>query len=143
MAVEAVRVATDVGGTFTDLVRFTINRETGAQEVATAKSDTTPPNYEEGVLKVLGRAGVNTDEIGFFVHGTTVVINALTERSGVKVGLITTEGFRDILEIARGNRPDFFNLHYRKPPSVRSAAPEAGIAGPNKLQGRRAESARP
>ena len=116
MAVEAVRVATDVGGTFTDLVRFTINRETGAQEVATAKSDTTPPNYEEGVLKVLGRAGVNTDEIGFFVHGTTVVINALTERSGVKVGLITTEGFRDILEIARGNRPDFFNLHYRKPP---------------------------
>ena len=115
MAVEAVRVATDVGGTFTDLVRFTINRETGAQEVTTAKSDTTPPNYEEGVLKVLGRAGVKADEIGFFVHGTTVVINALTERSGVKVGLITTEGFRDILEIARGNRPDFFNLHYRKP----------------------------
>ena len=49
------------------------------------------------------------------VHGTTVVINSLTERKGVKVGLITTEGFRDTLEIARGNRPDFFNLHYRKP----------------------------
>src|SRR5690606_10738746 len=42
-------------------------------------------------------------------------INALTERKGVKVGLITTEGFRDTLEIARGNRPDFFNLHYEKP----------------------------
>src|SRR5690606_4233661 len=48
-------------------------------------------------------------------HGTTVVINALTERKGVKVGLITTEGFRDTLEIARGNRPDFFDLHYAKP----------------------------
>lgn len=116
MAVETVRVATDVGGTFTDLVRFSVNPETGAQEVITAKSDTTPPDYEEGVLAVMERAGVQAEEIGFFVHGTTVVINALTERSGVKVGLITTEGFRDILEIARGNRPDFFNLHYRKPP---------------------------
>ena len=53
--------------------------------------------------------------MNFLAHGTTVVINALTERKGVKVGLITTEGFRDILEIARGNRPDFFNLHYKKP----------------------------
>ena len=53
--------------------------------------------------------------IDFLAHGTTVVINALTERKGVKVGLITTEGFRDTLEIARGNRPDFFNLHYQKP----------------------------
>jgi N-methylhydantoinase A len=49
-------------------------------------------------------------------HGTTVVINALTERKGVKTGLITTEGFRDSLEIARGNRPDFFDLNYVKPP---------------------------
>ena len=54
--------------------------------------------------------------VNFLAHGTTVVINALTERKGVKVGLITTEGFRDTLEIARGNRPDFFNLHYEKPP---------------------------
>jgi N-methylhydantoinase A len=48
-------------------------------------------------------------------HGTTLVINALTERKGAKVGLVTTRGFRDTLEIARGNRPDFFNLHYEKP----------------------------
>ncbi|MCH1928097.1 hydantoinase/oxoprolinase family protein, partial [Shewanella sp. C31] len=50
------------------------------------------------------------------MHGTTVVINAITERRGARVGLITTEGFRDVLEIARGDRPDFFNLLYRKPP---------------------------
>lgn len=49
------------------------------------------------------------------IHGTTVVINALTERKGVKTGLITTKGFRDVLEIGRGNRPDLFNLKYEKP----------------------------
>jgi len=68
-----------------------------------------------GVLNVMEKVGINPAEVDFLVHGTTVVINALTERKGVKVGLITTEGFRDTLEIARGNRPDFFNLHYEKP----------------------------
>jgi len=107
------RVATDVGGTFTDLVAF----ETGPDglKVVTAKSDTTPPDFETGVLNVLKEGGVEPAEVDFLAHGTTVVINALTERKGVTVGLITTEGFRDTLEIARGNRPDFFNLHYQKP----------------------------
>ena len=67
------------------------------------------------MLNVLNKGGVDPAAIDFLAHGTTVVINALTERKGVKVGLITTEGFRDTLEIARGNRPDFFNLHYQKP----------------------------
>src|SRR5262249_49859509 len=58
---------------------------------------------------------VDPADISFFAHGTTVVINALTERKGVVTGLITTEGFRDSLEIARGNRPDFFNPMYEKP----------------------------
>ena len=112
---KTIRVATDVGGTFTDLVVFETDQETGKSTVKTAKSDTTPPNFEKGVLNVLAKGGVNVAEIDFLAHGTTVVINALTERKGVKVGLITTEGFRDTLEIARGNRPDFFNLHYAKP----------------------------
>ena len=64
---------------------------------------------------VLAKGGVQAGDVDYMAHGTTVVINALTERKGVKVGLITTEGFRDTLEIARGNRPDFFNLHYVKP----------------------------
>ena len=107
------RVATDVGGTFTDLVAF----ETGPDglKITTAKSDTTPPNFEAGVLNVLEKGGIDPATVDFMAHGTTVVINALTERKGVPVGLITTEGFRDVLEIARGNRPDFFNLHYEKP----------------------------
>ena len=111
-----LRVATDVGGTYTDLVTFEIDEATGESVIRTAKSDTTPPDFEKGVLNVMQAAEVDAAAIGFLVHGTTVVINALTERTGAKVGLIATEGFRDTLEIARGNRPDFFNLHYRKPP---------------------------
>ena len=109
------RVATDVGGTFTDLVRFDIDPESGQSRVTTAKTATTPPDFERGVLEVLRKGGARLSEIDFLAHGTTVVINALTERKGARVGLITTEGFRDTLEIARGNRPDLFNLHYRKP----------------------------
>jgi N-methylhydantoinase A len=116
MTREAIRAATDVGGTFTDVVYFSTDSATGVQEIVTAKSDTTPPNFEEGVMNVLRKSGVDLEDIAFLAHGTTLVINALAERSGVKTGLITTEGFRDSLEIARGNRPDFFNLHYEKPP---------------------------
>jgi N-methylhydantoinase A len=115
MANTTIRVATDVGGTFTDLVCFETDHKTGESRIITAKSDTTPPNFEEGVLNVLEKGGVDPRSVDFLAHGTTVVINALTERKGVKVALITTEGFRDTLEIARGNRPDFFNLHYEKP----------------------------
>ena len=114
MAETTRRVATDVGGTFTDLVAFE-TRADGTIEIVTAKSDTTPPDFETGVLNVLNKGGIAPESVSFMAHGTTVVINALTERKGVKVGLITTEGFRDVLEIARGNRPDFFNLHYVKP----------------------------
>lgn len=115
MTDKTTRVATDVGGTFTDLVYFETDRATGRQSVRTEKSDTTPPDFERGVLDVLAKGGVEIAAVDFFAHGTTVVINALTERKGARVGLITTRGFRDAIEIGRGNRPDFFNLMYRKP----------------------------
>jgi len=89
--------------------------KTKKQEIVTAKSETTPPNFEQGVMNVIHKGGLSAGDIAFLAHGTTVVINALTERKGVKTGLITTQGFRDSLEIARGNRPDFFNLFYHKP----------------------------
>lgn len=110
-----IRAATDVGGTFTDLVYFSTDPETGAQEIVTAKSDTTPPDFERGVMAVIEKSGVAVADIDFLAHGTTLIINALTERKGVKTALITTQGFRDSLEIARGNRPDYFNLDYEKP----------------------------
>ena len=115
MTATSIRVATDVGGTFTDLVAFEVDEATGRSSIRTAKSDTTPPDFERGVLTVMERANVDAAAVDFLAHGTTVVINALTERTGAKVGLIATEGFRDTIAIARGNRPDFFNLHYRKP----------------------------
>ena len=113
--IPTIRAATDVGGTFTDIVYFSSNPESGVQEIVTAKSDTTPPNFEQGVMNVITKSGVALEEIAFLAHGTTVIINAITERKGVKTALITTEGFRDSLEIARGNRPDYFNLDYEKP----------------------------
>ena len=116
MASSSVRVATDVGGTFTDLAYFETDTESGEQRVRTAKVDTTPPDFERGVLELLHKAEVPFSDIGFLAHGTTVIINAITERKGAKTGLITSEGFRDVLEIARGDRPNFFNLTYVKPP---------------------------
>ncbi len=108
-----LRVATDIGGTFTDLVYVMPDGTVG-----TAKSNTTPGQYEKGVMDVIGACTIAPAEFASFVHGTTIVINAITERKGAKTALITTAGFRDVLEIGRGNRPDFFNLEYRKPSPI-------------------------
>ena len=111
-----LRVASDVGGTFTDLVYFEVDKQTGkAGNVKTAKSDTTPSSYEIAVFDTINKSKIDISESIFFAHGTTVIINSITERKGVTTGLITTKGFRDTLEIARGDRPDFFNLRYKKP----------------------------
>ena len=111
---NSLRVASDVGGTFTDLVYY--GKDIAGGVVQIAKVDTTPPNFEQGVLNSLVKAGVDASEIEFFAHGSTLVINALTERKGARTALLTTRGFRDVLEIARGNRPDLFNFNFRKPP---------------------------
>ena len=111
-----LRVASDVGGTFTDLVYFEVDKQSGqAGIIQTAKSDTTPNSYEIAVFDTINKSKVDIAEFIFFAHGTTVIINSITERKGVTTGLITTKGFRDTLEIARGDRPDFFNLRYKKP----------------------------
>lgn len=105
-----MRVATDIGGTFTDLVYADNHGNFGV-----AKAHTTPSEFEEGVMNVLQKSRINPESIELFIHGSTVIINALTERKGVKVGLISTQGTRDVLEIARGNRPDLYNFRYQKP----------------------------
>jgi N-methylhydantoinase A len=111
-----MRAASDVGGTFTDLVFYDVDAATGRPgAIQVAKADTTPPEFERGVLDAMAKAGLSPSDLGFFAHGSTVVINALTERKGVKTALITTQGFRDVLEIARGNRPDLFNFNFQKP----------------------------
>jgi N-methylhydantoinase A len=111
-----MRIATDVGGTFTDLVYYETDKKTGeVKDIRAEKTDTTYPNFDQGVMNVIAKAGIAPKDFDFFAHGTTIVINALLSRKGAKTGLITTKGFRDVLEIARGNRPDLFNFYFKKP----------------------------
>jgi N-methylhydantoinase A len=105
----ATRAAVDIGGTFTDLVHL----DEGSGEVGLAKASTTPGRFEDGVMDAIGEADL--DGVGFLAHGTTVIINALTERKGAPTALLTTRGFRDVLEIQKANRPDLYNLLYEKP----------------------------
>ncbi|MGE7915480.1 hydantoinase/oxoprolinase family protein [Lysinibacillus xylanilyticus] len=105
-----MKIATDIGGTFTDLV-FTDEKG----NLHFDKGHTTPGHFEDGILNVLERHVTEDSLIESFIHGSTIIINTLTERKGGIVGLITTKGFRDILEIARGNRPDLYNFKYKKP----------------------------
>jgi N-methylhydantoinase A len=103
-------IAVDIGGTFTDLVAF--DHET--QKVIYAKSPTTYDNLVDGVLDCFDKAKIKPAEASLVNHGTTLVINSLIQRKGAKTALVTSKGFRDILEIARGNRPDPFDLHYQR-----------------------------
>lgn len=101
------RAAVDIGGTFTDLIAVVDG------ELRLEKVPTTPENFADGVVNALG--GVEPGRLDQFVHGTTVVINAITERTGDRVALLTTEGFRDVLDVTRANRPAMFDFRYRKP----------------------------
>jgi N-methylhydantoinase A len=99
------RLGVDVGGTFTDLLLF--NTETGA--FWRHKTPSTPHDSSEGILNgvtaICDKAGIKAGEIDYFLHGTTVATNAVLEGKGAKVGLVTTEGYRDILQIARSFVP--------------------------------------
>ena len=105
------RLSTDVGGTFTDGVL--LDETTGAIKVS--KVSSTPKNPAIGTIQCMERFEIPLSEVSFLVHGTTVVINALIEGRGAKTALITTKGFRDVLEIGRSNRTEMYNALYRKP----------------------------
>lgn len=108
--VGGVRVAVDIGGTFTDLV---VEDSSGA--LSTTKVLSTPPNLVAGVVDALAAAQVAGDHVEVFVHGTTQGLNALLERKGARVALVTTAGFGDTYLLGRCHRPDMYNLRYRKP----------------------------
>src|SRR5262245_47118986 len=99
-------VGVDVGGTFTDLVL--LDEATGAVRVG--KVPTTVANQAEGVLAALAEAGAAPADLAIVVHGTTTATNALLERKGARTGLITTRGFRDVLELGRRTRPTPYGL---------------------------------
>ena len=90
-------------------------------ELRMAKALDTPERPVARGLRLLRRAGLDTPTISYFVHGTTVATNALIERRGAPVALLTTEGFRDVLHMQRTVRPDHFDLHWVKPQAARPA----------------------
>lgn len=103
------RIGVDIGGTFTDLVAH--NAANG--QTLTAKALTTPQNPVEGVLRVIENAGMPLSEASGFVHGSTVAINAILQQNGAPTALLTTKGFRDVLEMGRKNRADMYNLFFK------------------------------
>lgn len=105
------RLSTDVGGTFTDGVL--LDETTG--QIQLSKVLSTPANPAIGTIECVEKLGVSLDEVSFMAHGTTVVINALIEGKGARTALITTEGFRDVLEIGRSNRLEMYDALYKKP----------------------------
>lgn len=107
-------VGTDIGGTFTDVIG--IDLETGEQRIG--KVPSTPPTFFDGVINGLERAGISGDECISFRHGATVSTNAILERKGVKTGLITTEGFRDVFGGGRAERISAFELDWDPPPLI-------------------------
>src|SRR5260370_8952995 len=102
----AVIVGCDVGGTFTDLILH--DPSNGGLQLA--KVPTTPANQAHGVLTALEKTGKGAQGIDLFIHGTTATTNAVLERKLAKCGLITTRGFRDVLELGRRTRPNPYGL---------------------------------
>ena len=106
------RLGIDVGGTFTDLVALSEGT------LVTAKVPSTPRDQSEGVMNAIGAAEVEAASVGALAHGMTVATNALLERRGARMALVTTEGFRDVLEIARQNRASLYDLAMDRPPPL-------------------------
>ena len=109
-AAANIRLSADVGGTFTDVAAF--DETTG--ELRLGKTLTTPQRLVTGIENGVGKAGTAFEHARLFLHGTTVAINTILERSGARCALLTTQGFRDIYEIGRVNRPEAYNLGFRK-----------------------------
>ena len=107
---DRIRLSADVGGTFTDIAAF--NERTG--EFSLGKTLTTPARLVDGIQTGVTKAGAAFADARLFLHGTTVAINTILERTGANCALLTTQGFRDIYEIGRVNRPESYNLFFQK-----------------------------
>ena len=113
---QAVRLAVDIGGTFTDVAI-----EFGGRQVTT-KVLTTPDAPEagviEGISKVMEQSGLTPADVGIIIHGTTLATNAIIERKGAHTALVATEGFRDSVEMAYENRFEQYDINIDKPPPL-------------------------
>ena len=107
-------VAIDTGGTFTDLVAF----DPDAQRIVYTKSLTTHSNPLDGIMDCVAKTRLSLESTALFKHGTTLVVNTLIERSGPQIVLVTTRGFRDVLDLGRGNRSEQYDLFFRRDPAL-------------------------
>src|SRR5215212_9279693 len=105
-----IRLAADIGGTFTDVAAF--DESSGA--LTFGKVLSTPQRLVDGINAAVDKTGSDYRAAGLFLHGSTVAINTVLERTGAKTALLITEGFRDVYEIGRINRPDAYNLYFQK-----------------------------
>jgi len=123
---RTLRIGADIGGTFTDIVVIV-----GGEDVYTAKVLSTPDDYGRAILQGVGaivdRLGTAGDAVEEVVHATTIVTNAVLEKRGVETGLLTTEGFRDVLELRRIRAPRMYDLHWDKPAPLVSRRHRLGI----------------
>ncbi|PYS32320.1 MAG: 5-oxoprolinase, partial [Acidobacteria bacterium] len=103
--------AVDIGGTFTDFLGY----DSATGQLLSSKSPTTPASLEQGIHHCLEKAGVSVNAIDAFVHGSTVAINTVLERKGARTALIVTKGTRDVYKIGRGNRPDAYDIWFKRP----------------------------
>jgi N-methylhydantoinase A len=109
----AFRAGIDIGGTFTDFVLID-----DAGTVLVDKVPSTPPHFAQGVIDGLQKLRVPISDLAFFSHGTTAATNAIIEKKGARTGLITTAGFRDVLEIRRADRGSLYDYWWRPPPPL-------------------------
>jgi N-methylhydantoinase A len=104
-------VAVDIGGTFTDFLGY----DTASGTLMSSKAATTPAALEDGICNCLAKAGVRIAAIDAFVHGSTIAINTVLERKGARTALVVTKGTRDVYTIGRGNRPDAYDIWFKRP----------------------------
>src|SRR5437868_13815629 len=115
MSDRRFRIGLDIGGTFTDFVLY----DGATRRLSLYKCLTTPQDPSlaalEGLAQLTAQAGISLGDVAEIVHGTTLVTNAIIERRGAKVGLLTTQGFRDVLEMGTEQRYDIYDLFLRFP----------------------------
>jgi N-methylhydantoinase A len=105
------RIAVDIGGTFTDIVY--IDEDT--MQIVIDKTRSTPWDIGQAVMDAIDKIGVNMSEVDLFIHGTTAGINTIVQGKGAKIGLITTRGFTDVLEMGRGDKKELYDYMWKKP----------------------------
>lgn len=109
-----MRIAVDVGGTFTDVIAL----DEATNTLRLEKVETTPHDPAAGVLHSFRKADTRLSDVDYFVHGTTLGLNALLTRTGARVAIVTTKGFRDVYELGRTARDPMYDLKYRKPQTL-------------------------